>query len=72
MSLGDFFGKIAGTAVKKIQEEYSSYEKYVENYRKMDDERLIKYFKEERNNTKKFAMAKVLKERGYGNGNDYV
>lgn len=56
-------GNALGEEVKKQKNVYDSTTNYSQN---MNDERLIKKFKEEHDVTKKVAMANELKRRGYG------
>lgn len=68
MGLGDFFGKMAGEAVKKIQYENERYQKMTNKYETFDDDRLWREYrraKDARDYAKIKATADILKRRGY-------
>lgn len=70
MGFWDSLGKFAGEAVKNgINEkkaDWETYQKNIEQYDRLDDEKLIKRFKSETDFKKKLAMKYVLQQRGYG------
>lgn len=66
-SLGDALGKGAAYAVNSVMEKEKKIERYVERYQRYDDEFLIRKYKNPSCTEEKIAVAKLLKERGYGN-----
>lgn len=66
MGFGDFLGRMAGEAVKKVQEEAALIKKYMEEYDRFDDETLFERYKRETNYAKKTAIRNLLRQRGYG------
>ena len=71
MGFWDSLGKFASEAIKNgINEkkaDWKNYQKNIEQYEKLEDEKLIKRFKSETDLKKKLAMKYVLEQRGYGN-----
>ena len=64
--LGEIFEEIGNAVGKEIIKQKDIYLSTTNNSQRMDDERLIKKFKEEHDMTKKVAMGNELKRRGYG------
>lgn len=69
MGFMDSFGKLAGEAAKGVVDSAKQQQEYVEKYRDLDDEKLIRRAKSETDFKKRQAMYYVLRERGYGNNN---
>lgn len=70
MGLGDFLGKMAGEAVKKVQYESERYQRMVKLYEGYSDDKLIREWKNVKSTTdytKAKVVSDILKKRGYGN-----
>ena len=64
--LGEILEELGNAIGKEIIKQKDIYQSTTNNSQRMDDERLIKRFKQEQDVTKKAAMGNELKRRGYG------
>lgn len=64
-SFGDALKTIWGAVTEKTKEMHAEYMEYREYYDHYDDEHLLRYYKSA-SGLRKFAIASLLSERGYG------